>query len=83
MEMEKKNIGNKLALYPMPVTVVGAEVDGKVNWLLVAHTGIIGHNRILVSMSDRHYTNRGIVASKKLSLNLVDRQMLPAADYVG
>lgn len=83
MEMEKKNIGNKLALYPMPVTVVGAEVDGKVNWLLVAHTGIIGHNRILVSMSDRHYTNRGIVASKKLSLNLVDRQMLSAADYVG
>lgn len=83
VEMEKKNIGKRPALYPMPVTVVGAEVDGKVNWLLVAHTGIIGHDLILVSMSDRHHTNRGIIASKKLSLNLVDRQMLPAADYVG
>ena len=52
MITEKKNIGSKLALYPMPVTVVGAEVNGKVNWLLVAHVGIIGHDRILVSMSD-------------------------------
>lgn len=80
---EKKNIGNKLALYPMPVTVVGAEVNGKVNWLLVAHVGIIGHDRILVSMSDKHYTNQGIIASKKLSVNLVSREMLQKADYVG
>ena len=29
--MEKKLIGNTLALYPMPLTVVGAEVDGRVN----------------------------------------------------
>ncbi len=83
MMTEKKNIGNKLALYPTPVTVVGAEVNGKVNWLLVAHVGIIGHDRILVSMSDKHYTNQGIIKSKKLSVNLVDRKMLPKADYVG
>lgn len=83
MITEKKNIGNKLALYPMPVTVVGTEVNGKVNWLLVAHVGIIGHNRILVSMSDKHYTNQGIIESKKLSVNLVDRKILPKADYVG
>ena len=54
MITEKKNIGNKLALYPMPITVAGTEVNGKVNWLLVAHVGIIGHDRILVSMSDKH-----------------------------
>ena len=36
--MEKKNIGKLLALYPKPMTVVGAEVDGKVNWLVVGHT---------------------------------------------
>ena len=83
MITEKKNIGNRLALYPMPVTVVGAEVNGKVNWLLVAHVGIIGHDRILVSMSDKHYTNQGIRKLKKLSINLVSREMLPKADYVG
>lgn len=81
--MEKKNIGSLLALYPKPLTVVGAEVEGKVNWLVVGHTGIIGHDRILVSMSKSHYTNQGIRKSKKLSINLVSREMLPKADYVG
>ncbi|MGM9743113.1 MAG: flavin reductase, partial [Candidatus Cryptobacteroides sp.] len=81
--MEKKNIGSKLALYPEPLTVVGAEVEGKVNWLIVAHTGIIGHDRILVSMSKSHYTNQGIRKTGKLSVNLVSREMLPKADYVG
>lgn len=81
--MEKKLIGNKLALYPMPLTVIGAEVNGRVNWLLVAHVGIIGHDRLLISMSQSHYTNQGIKASRKLSVNLVSREMLPTADYVG
>lgn len=64
--MDKKSIGSLLALYPKPLTVVGAEVGGKVNWLIVGHTGIIGHDRILVSMSKSHYTNQGIRESKKL-----------------
>lgn len=83
METEKQNIGNLLALYPKPMTVVGAEVEGKVNWLVVGHTGIIGHDRILLSMSKSHYTNQGIRKSKKLSISLVSREMLPKADYVG
>lgn len=83
MITEKKNIGNVLALYPKPMTVVGAEVEGKVNWLVVGHTGIIGHDRVLTSMSKSHYTNQGIRKSKKLSINLVSREMLPQADYVG
>ena len=83
MDTEKQNIGSVLALYPKPMTVIGTEVDGKVNWLVVSHTGIIGHDRILVSMSKSHYTNQGIKESKKLSVNLVSRVMLPKADYVG
>ena len=82
-ETGKQNIGSVLALYPKPLTVIGAEVDGKVNWLVVGHTGIIGHDRILVSMSKNHHTNQGIRKSKKLSINLVSREMLPKADYVG
>ena len=83
METKKQNIGSVLALYPAPMTVIGAEVNGKVNWLVVGHTGIIGHDRILVSMSKGHYTNQGIRESRKLSVNLVSREMLPKADYVG
>lgn len=83
METEKKSIGNKLALYPMPLTVVGANAEGKPNWLLVAHLGVIGHDRILVSMNKSHYTNQWILKSGKLSINLVSREILPLADYVG
>ena len=83
MEVEKKNLGKLLALYPKPMTVVGTKVEGKVNWVVVGHTGVIGHDRILVSMSKQHYSNQGIKQSKKLSINLVSREMLPKADYVG
>lgn len=81
--MGKKNLGSLLALYPKPMTVVGTEVNGKVNWLVVGHTGIIGHDRIMVSLSKSHYTNQGIKKSKKLSVNLVSQAMLNKADYVG
>ena len=49
---------------------------------IVAHVGIIGHDRILVSMSDKHYTNLGIIESKKLSVNLVDKEMLNPANRI-
>lgn len=39
----KKNIGSKLALYPTPVVVIGAEVEGKVTWTLVAHDRLTKH----------------------------------------
>lgn len=81
--MEKINIGKKLALYPSVVAVVGALVDGKVNWMTVAHTGTMGHSMIMVSMKENHYTNKGVIQNRKLSLNLVDRSMLPKVDYVG
>lgn len=79
----KKQIGNTLALYPTPLVVVGAMVDGKPNWLLVGHLGIIGHDRVMVSLAKPHYTNRGIKASCALSINIVDEAMLPKADYTG
>lgn len=79
----KKNIGSLLALYPTPATIVGAQVNGKVNWLLVAHVGIIGHDRILISLAKPHYTNQGIKDTGKVSVALIDQKMLPKADYVG
>lgn len=79
----KKNIGPVLALYPTPAAVVGTEVNNKINWLLVAHVGILGHDRIMLSMHKAHYTNQGVKASGKVSVNIVDENMLERADYVG
>ncbi len=79
----KKNVGSLLALYPTPVTVIGAMNGGKPTWTLVAHVGIIGHDRVLVSLAAPHFINRCIKETKKLSINLVDEAMLPKADYAG
>lgn len=80
---EKKNIGSVLALYPSPLTVIGATVDGKVNWTLVAHVGVMGHDRVMVSMKKDHYSNVGIRQNRLLSINMVDEAMLPKADLMG
>lgn len=79
----QKNIGSKLALYPMPLLVIGTMVDGKVNWLLAGHSGIIGHDKVMVSLVKTHYTNKGIKDTKTLSINIVDESILKKADYVG
>lgn len=79
----KKEIGNALALYPTPLVVVGTMVNGKPNWVLVGHVGIIGHDRVMVSLAKPHYTNQGIKATGKLSINIVDEKLLPQADRAG
>lgn len=79
----KKDIGNSLALYPTPLVVVGAVVEGKPNWLLAGHLGIMGHDHIMISLASAHYTNKGIKETKKLSVAIVDEKMLAKADYVG
>ncbi len=79
----KKNIGSKLALYPMPITVIGAMNGDKPTWTLVGHLGIIGHDRVMVSLAAPHFINGCIKETKKLSINLVNEVMLPEADYVG
>ena len=79
----KKNIGNSLALYPTPLVVVGAMVNGKPNWLLVGHLGIMGQDHVMVSLAAAHYTNQGRKESKKLSINIVDEEMLEKADRSG
>ena len=79
----KKDVGSLLALYPTPVTVIGAMNGDKPTWTLVAHVGIIGHDRVLVSLATLHFINHCIKETKKLSINLVDEALLPLADYSG
>ena len=79
----KKDLGSTLALYPTPLVLVGAMVDGKPNWVLAGHVGIMGHDHIMVSLSQAHYTNRGIREHGKLSVHVVDESMLAKADHAG
>lgn len=80
----KKNIGNKLALYPTPATVVGTVGEGgKINWLLVAHVGIVSHSKLLLSIHSSHHSVKAIDETKRLSINIIDESFVADADYTG
>lgn len=79
----KKKIGGKLALYPTPVVVIGAEVMENVTWTLVAHIGIVAHDRLLISLHASHFINKGIKETKRMSVNIVTEDWLAKADYCG
>ncbi|NOU58287.1 flavin reductase family protein [Marinifilum caeruleilacunae] len=79
----KKNIGNHAALYATPTTVVGTKVDGKVNWIAIAHIGNIGFDCLILSSGKSHYSNQGIKKNGTLSVNMVSESMMIPADFVG
>ena len=45
----KKDLGRLLALYPMPLVLVGAMVNGKPTWVLAGHVGIMGHDYMMAN----------------------------------
>jgi len=82
----KKKIANKNVLYPTPVTIVGALVNGKVNFLNVAHIGILNAgppHLISLGMGKAHFTNIGIRENKTFSVNIPSQNQIIEADYVG
>lgn len=82
----KKKIGNQNVLYPTPVTIVGAFVNGKANFLNVAHVGILNAaapHLISLGMNKAHYTNIGIREQKTFSVNILSQDHMIAMDYVG
>lgn len=79
----KRNIGAVPALYPCPVVVVGAMVDGKPSWTLAAHAGTVAHSHLMVSLVKAHYINKDIRENKELSFNIVDESWLKEADRMG
>ncbi len=81
--MAKKNIGSAMALYPVPVIVVGAMNGDEPTWTLVAHTGIPSHDRLMVSLASAHFINGRIHEHGTLSVNVVDRSWLKQADFCG
>lgn len=82
---EKKAIGAKSYLYPMPTTLVGANVKGKPNYLTVVFCGIVQASppMIAVTLGKIHYTNEGIRENQCFSVNIPSRHMVEVTDYCG
>jgi len=82
----KKKIGSQNVLYPTPVTIVAALVNGKANFLNVAHVGILNAaapHLISLGMNKAHYTNIGIREQKTFSVNILSQDHMIKMDYVG
>ncbi len=80
----QKEIGSVMALYPTPLTLVGTVVDGRVNWLPIAHVGVVEHQAFVISVDNAHeLSNRGIKENNTVSVSLVREEMLKAVDYCG
>jgi len=83
--MPKVKIGAKTFLYPMPIVLVGAVVNGKANFLAVAYCGIMNHDPavIAVALNKSHYTNSGIKKNGCFSVNIPSVKIMTAVDYCG
>jgi flavin reductase (DIM6/NTAB) family NADH-FMN oxidoreductase RutF len=79
----KKKLGALNCLYPMPVTLVGANVRGKPNYITMAHVGIMTRNVISLGMGKVHYTNAGIKENGTFSVNIPSEEMVKETDYCG
>ncbi len=83
--MGKVTIGPGTLAYPMPAFLVGANVDGKANFLAVAWGGIANERPPMISVSLRHqrYTYKGIKQTGTFSVNIPSRDIVGEVDYCG
>ncbi|MFO7656554.1 MAG: flavin reductase family protein [Bacteroidales bacterium] len=83
--MEKIKLGQYPYLYPMPTVIVGAMVDEVPNFITVSYIGIVQHQppMLSITLTDSHFTNRGIAENKCFSVNIPNTKMLRVTDYIG
>ncbi len=81
----KIDLGAKVASYPMPVTLIGAKVNGKANFLVAAWFMAAGISppKVAVALNKMHFTNQGIKENKTFSVCIPSEDMINAADYCG
>jgi len=83
--MDKILLGPGTLLYPQPALLVGANVNGKPNFLTVAWSGIACESPPMISIAIRHirYTLRGIKQNMTFSVNVPSTDMVRETDYCG
>jgi flavin reductase (DIM6/NTAB) family NADH-FMN oxidoreductase RutF len=83
--MSQQPISANAFPYPMPVVVVSAVVDGKVNHLAVAWVSRVNARPPLlaVALGKLHHTNRGIREHREFGLSIPSADQVKAVDHVG
>ncbi len=83
--MSKQKIRPGVYLYPMPVSLIGANVNGKPNFMALAWVNVVEYKPPLFAISsyESHHTNIGIKENGTFSINIPSEGMVEVADYVG
>jgi len=82
----KIDLGATVATYsPCPVALVGANVEGRPNFLPIGWFAGAGFKppKVAVVSSKAHYTNKGIKENKTFSVCIPSEDMVEATDYCG
>lgn len=85
MKTDKVSIGAHAFVYPMPVVLVGARVDGKANFMTVGWVSRVNLKPPLlaIAINHAHHTARGIRETRTFSVNIPSADMIDATDYCG
>lgn len=80
---EKIKINNNVFVYPMPVTLLGANVKGKVNFMALGWVTRVNANPPMlgIGVHKSHYTTEGIKENKSFSVNFPEAEMIIETDY--
>ncbi|MBU0495468.1 MAG: flavin reductase family protein [Chloroflexi bacterium] len=82
--MDKVKLGHNAFTYPMPMTLVGAVVDGKPNFMAVGWVSRVNARPPMIAVAlGSHHTNAGIHEHGEFSVNIPDIELLKAVDYCG
>jgi len=83
--MDKVKLGPQTLVYPKPALLVGADVDGRPNFLAVAWGGVACGTPPMVSVAinTHRHTLKGIRHSMAFSVNITPRDYAVQTDYCG
>jgi len=79
----KSKLGARNCLYPLPTTIVGSTVNGKPNFITIAHVGIATPGMISLGMGKTHYSNAGIREHGVFSVNIPSEKLIRETDACG
>ena len=83
--MAKVEMSPERWMYPRPTLLVGANVDGKANFMAVGGGGIANAGPPMIAVPIRHhqYTLKGILQNLTFSVNMPSIDLVKETDYCG
>lgn len=83
--MKKIKLGPRPLVLPLPVMLIGANVNGAPNFMTAAWCGIANSEPPMISVAIRYrrYTYQGVKQNATLSVNVPSKDLLKEMDYCG